>query len=115
MPIIYIKNPKSGSHFRHIGPADGGKGGRYTGRRRAPERQRITGIRSVGWASCNTAFQNAVRWGKGGGGFSGTIHAPQWTFWQQITGSGHTSTITGQEARRPRAGAEFSQFKKPCR
>lgn len=51
MPIIYIKNPRSGSHFRHIGGTKGGRPMRGGQRKFKTDRR---GIRSVGWASCST-------------------------------------------------------------
>jgi len=114
MPIIFLKNPRSGSHFRFIG--GGNKGGRpMRGARKHRMLRMEKRIRSVGWASCNTAFQNAVRWGKGGGSFAATIHPVKWTFWQILANSGPTATIEGYEDRRPTTGADFADFGKPCR
>lgn len=50
MPIIYIKNPTSGSHFRNIGGTKGGRPIRGGQKRFRTDRH---GIRSVGWASCS--------------------------------------------------------------
>jgi hypothetical protein len=122
MPIIFLKNPRTGSHFRFIG---GTKGGRYTGRRRAPERDRIKGIRSVGWASCNTAFQNFIRWGKPDRRERGPIQgrssivAPQYALflyalnpkaWERFGFAPKNISVPGQ-----RLGPAFNEFKKPCR
>ena len=59
MPIIYIKNPRVGSHFRHIG---GTKGGRPMRGGQKKFKGPRGGIRSVGWASCSAP--SGAKWVK---------------------------------------------------
>ena len=101
MPIIYLKNPRSGSHFRNIGgPSAGSKGGRKT-----PP--------GTSWASCNNAFRSARR-----RTVFGTVDIIHPDFMTMITGT--ITPMLGPNrrtliARAPRSGPSWTTFSKPCR
>ena len=127
MPIIYLKRPRSGSHFRFIGGTKGGRPMRGAQKHRMQRMQKM--IRSVGWASCNTAFQNAVRWGpkerraRGPLPSFGSLIMPTYAqFLYTFAPAAYESLgflqsrnyATPIQQGRPQ-GPAFSSFQKPCR
>jgi hypothetical protein len=98
MPIIYLKNPSRGSHFRTVNAATN------------PRSAQQTGNRVIAWASCSSPFRMWVGHVRG---LTFTNHAFRDIF--GIVRGIESHVISGFTARVHRSRTAFTSFKKPCR